>query len=417
MTKISLYCRVLTVMLLFATFSCKKNYLNNPDSPQTVAKIVDSNAVSMSIAGVAAVQNGNIVSQENQKKTNSNSPFQSKQILDSLAVPDNVNPSYYIFNYVGGGYSIVSADNRIQPILAYNDKGHFENSPQLHPGLINWLSVTHKNIQLIKKDRIYKAPKKVTKLWASLATANYVGQHKLTVNNVPPEECHEYNYSNTVGPLLSTAWGQGYPFNVFCPSGSYELGHTPTGCVATAIAQIMRYWQYPTTYSWSTMPADKYGSYSSSLAQLMVDIGNDAGMNWDDSGSSVSGNPEAGVFKNSRFGYSTATLASFNYINVVSNLNGGMPVLVSATYNNPFFGIATGHEWVCDGYTDLVWNYCDVDGNAYGGEFMYLHMNWGWNGTANDYAYYGLVNWTPNGDPTNYHFYQYNQKMIYNIHP
>ena len=66
----------------------------------------------------------------------------------------------------------------------------------------------------------------------------------------PPPDCEDHTYY-TRGPLLGTRWGQGCGYNSYCPYNpeSPYCFRCPTGCVATAMAQVMRYWQYPTYYS------------------------------------------------------------------------------------------------------------------------------------------------------------------------
>ena len=68
----------------------------------------------------------------------------TKQILSAVAMPNDTNPSYYIFNYVGGGFAIISADRRIEPVLAYSPTSSFNVTGNLPPGLTNWLTVNDK---------------------------------------------------------------------------------------------------------------------------------------------------------------------------------------------------------------------------------------------------------------------------------
>lgn len=179
--------------------------------------------------------------------------------MDTLAVPDAINPSYYIFNYVGGGFVIVPADKRVEPIMAYSDRGYFIKSGKLPSGLISWLSLNHKNMQLLRKNSTLKAPVQVTKHWSEFQLTydnGNPGSPRILQLLPTPPPCQDETYITLVGPLLQTQWGQGYPYNALCPAGSYSNYHTPTGCVATAMAQVMYYWQYPSSYNWSIMPLD-----------------------------------------------------------------------------------------------------------------------------------------------------------------
>ena len=75
-----------------------------------------------------------------------------------------------------------------------------------------------------------------------------------------------------------------------------------------------------------------------------------------------------------------------------------------------------GHEWVCDGYQQIYETWCPSDDTPGGGEgFLYLHMNWGWDGTGND-LWQDFNQWIVfDGQTTDN--WQYNQEMTYNIHP
>ncbi len=408
------------LLLLTVLFSCKKDLdVKNPVSLSTsnVTMPKDANFVPFTVAAAAARQvnsshlvSGIMANKGNQVTINrSVINFQNlsgKQILDSLAVPDNVNPSYYIFNYVGGGYLIMPADKRVEPILAFSNNGYFPHSGALPSGLANWLSVNHKNMQLLRKDTSLKQPEGVANLWAEFTSANSgisrIGNSARKALP-PPPPCEPTSSVQTVGPLLQTTWGQGQPYNYLCPVGAYSNGYTPTGCVATAMAQLMYYWKAPASYSWSTMPLtiNYYPvTYPGNLAvaQLMLDAGTSVAMLYHDSGSYPSlGNvfpPRIGAISCSTaltntFGYASATDADYNYLNVVSNLNAGEPVLLGGTDDNTtilFWSFGEdGHEWVCDGYEQIYSTWCPSNGNPGGGEgFLYLHMNCGWDGLSND---------------------------------
>ncbi len=65
-------------------------------------------------------------------------------------------------------------------------------------------------------------------------------------------------YWNSIGPLCGVNWYQGNPYNQFCPTGTggnVTGGHMPTGCNATSIAQLMRFWNYPTSYNLQSQAA------------------------------------------------------------------------------------------------------------------------------------------------------------------
>lgn len=127
-------------------------------------------------------------------------------------------------------------------------------------GLGYWIEATENGIRNIRKQNL-KQSAKMKALWG-----NQQG-----LKNAPPDNgCHPYYY--TKGPLLQTTWGQGCGYNSLLQDCStpYYCYHAVTGCVATAMAQVMKYHTYPASYNWSGMP-DTYGT--TATATLMRDIG------------------------------------------------------------------------------------------------------------------------------------------------
>ncbi len=332
---------------------------------------------------------------------------------------------------MGGGYLIMPADKRVEPILAYSNKGYFSYNSNLPYGLTNWLTVNDKNMQLLRKNTALKVPPGVAKLWAELAAADSGSTKVVNQRIPPPPPCQDTYSSQTVGPLLQTTWGQGQPYNYLCPAGTYDGYHKPTGCVATAMAQVMYYWKTPATYNWGIMPLtyNNYGiSYRGNLdvSQLMLDVGSSVDMLYHDPSSNGTGGsypapfnlvpPRIGpiscttAFKNT-FGYGSSTEGNFDWNRVVSNLNIGEPVLLSGDTNTE------GHEWVCDGWEQENYNWCPSNGSPGGGEsWLYLDMNWGWDNYNNCDGWYDFNYWSVlNGSTVEY--FQYNMAMTYNIHP
>lgn len=189
-----------------------------------------------------------------------------------------------------------------------------------------------------------------------------------------------------VSPLLETTWDQWAPYNNLCPKSC------PTGCVVTAAAQIMNYWQWPqsgfgthtynnmgnidtmdfsqSTYDWANMRNSYEGSYTSdqsnAVALLMRDIGIAYDVQYKTTGSTASFHVK--VFSD-HFGYTPTWTSVSNTSNeeiakfIKSELNEGRPVLYSG-YSTKDSTLETGHALVCDGYTS--------DG--------YFHFNYGWGG-------------------------------------
>lgn len=211
----------------------------------------------------------------------------------------------------------------------------------------------------------------------------------------------------SVEPMITSTWGQGSPFNNDCPGmGS---GHYPTGCQATAMAQIMYHWKYPTkgtgsnqysfngeiykadfsqtTYDWDNMIDNYSKSYTdaqaTAVATLMWHCGAAINMQYTASGSGAF-DVEACKAFNNNFGYKDAQLYNRDYYSeeswmkmVYQEIDAQRPILytgVDATNG--------GHAFVLDGY--------DSDG--------LVHINWGWNGSEDGYFDIAKLN------PANYAF-------------
>jgi hypothetical protein len=434
--------RVLSIsILLLVFFSCKKEATVKSlqsKTAETVQVQKDSNFVRFDLAAAAAKQINQsqlVNSIKGKMQVNGLSLPVNKEILDTLALPDNVNPSYYIFNYVGGGYVIIAADKRVSPILGYDSNGYFPHTGNLSEGLINWLEVNHENMQSLRKNSKLKVPAGVAHAWAELVPASNTGR-PISVNNMdnaPHPPCTPLYLSVTVGPYLTTTWGQGQPYNLLCPAGSYDGSHSPTGCVATAMAQVMYYWKAPAYYNWNSMPtSNNYNGISypgnTDVAQLMLTVGQSVNMDYQGTVSSTDGSKCVGAFKNT-FGYQSAANGDYNYQTVRNNLDAREPVLLSGSTDHHSFlwfnlGFSDGHEWVCDGYNEITTRSCptynpytgDIATPATGATYAYLHMNWGWDNQNNCNGWFAFDKWEVMNGP-DLKNWQYNQSMTYNIHP
>lgn len=202
-------------------------------------------------------------------------------------------------------------------------------------------------------------------------------------------------------PLMTTKWNQSPYYNALCPANSV------TGCVATAMAQIMKYWNYPakgtgfhsynhptygtlsanfggTTYQWSSMP-NTVNSANNAVATLMYHCGVSVNMDYSPQSSGAyviqdSPTPQAcsEYALKTYFGYRSTLQGvqrnNYNqtqWINLLKiELNAGRPVLYAG------FGSGGGHAFVCDGY----------DNNNF------FHFNWGWGGSSDGYFQTSALN-------------------------
>ncbi len=316
---------------------------------------------------------------------------------------------FYIFNNEdGNGFVIIAADDCVTPILGYSYENNFaaENLP---PNLKGWLDGYAEQIRAAVEMRA-TATVEIYADWECLRLRK----------NLPIKS------ETAISPLITTFWDQGEPYNWSCPYNSLTGEYTLTGCVATAMAQIMKYWNYPThgygshsysdwfygnisanfgntTYQWSSMPSRLYTSSTqaqiNAVATLMFHCGVSIEMNYGiGDGSSLFNGSSAYIVYNGYDGYHTycAENALKNYFGYnsalgrkrtgyysdsgwINLLKGDLDDYIPILYGGQGTG---GHAFICDGY-----NYND-----------YFHFNWGWNGqgqgTYND-AYYYINNLNP----------------------
>ncbi len=277
------------------------------------------------------------------------------------------NAPYYAFN-LEQGYVIVSGDDEMTELVGYAENGFFdaENVP---PQMQLWLDGYAEYVAAVQSGKA-KA-------------------RKILLSDSP---------SVVVEPLVTTKWNQDAPFNNFAPEYTDDNNNTQrcaTGCAATAMAQIMKFHNWPEqgvghysyehqsfgtissnfsehVYDWTNM-IDRYnnGEYSNvqadAVALLMKDCGVSLNMNYGPvSGASIYSYTPA--FKN-YFRYSSRTVnrsgcetAEFTRI-ITDELQEGRPIIYCGT------GEDGGHAFVVDGYDT---NY-------------FLHVNWGWGGYSDGY--------------------------------
>lgn len=293
----------------------------------------------------------------------------------------------YVFSInQDGGFIVVSAEDHARAILAYS----FKEGPDLNRLPVNyqkWIEGYKNQIRYIRSNPEEASPE-VVKEWQDLLKGEY-GSSKKSVS--------------AVQPLVSTQWDQSPFVNEYCPYDSYAGERTVTGCVATAMAQIMKYWDYPatgsgyhsyahstygslsasfgsTTYDWASMP-DVVNSSNQAVATLMYHCGISVEMSY---GIPSQGGSGAYVISDRSPVEHCAEYALKNYFKYSQNMQGvirdhystanwvallkseldaGRPMEYAG------FGGGGGHAFVCDGY--------DV--------YDYFHFNWGWGGSYDGY--------------------------------
>ncbi len=291
---------------------------------------------------------------------------------------------FFVFNIGTNGFVIVAGDDNVTPILGYSDEGIFspDNIPQnvkkWFEGYINQIRYT--------VDNNVPATQEIQEEWT-----NYLNGETNSASKI----------AASVNPLMQTKWNQSPYYNSLCPYNSV------TGCVATAMAQIMKYWNYPamgigfhsynhqtygtlsanfgsTTYQWVSMP-NTINSTNNAIATLMYHCGVSVDMNYSPqtSGAYVISSQSPVLhcseyalktyfgYKNTLQGIQRINYNQTQWLNVLkSELNASRPILYAG------FGSGGGHCFVADGY----------DNNDY------IHFNWGWGGAYDGFFQINALN-------------------------
>ena len=280
---------------------------------------------------------------------------------------------YYVFNSTdGNGFVIISGDDRYSKVLGYSDRGTFDVK-HMPPQLKAMLDQFAEN---------------------SAKPSNWNGTH--------PSWNTTFTTRADEGVLLETAkWGQGAPYNGETPLFGDQ--HAPTGCVATAMAIVMKYHSWPETYDWDAMPmqieydGENPPTANSELARLMKDAGEAVYMSYGPTESGADMN-WVGHRLQYTFHYSPdcqfITAANFSndrWLELLKgNIDAGNPVIYQGTNEK----VTQNHAFVLDGYNSIGY-----------------HVNWGWDGWYN--GYYALESLSPNDSQD----FSCNNGMVLNIVP
>ena len=297
-------------------------------------------------------------------------------------------PCFYVFNVSDYGFVMVSATDVVRPILGYSEDGIFETD-NIAPGL-NFMMEDYQESISYALNAVVEAPAEVKAEWNALSKTG----------KLRPQERRA-----KIGPLCPTSWDQKWPYNYYCPDLNRPFasnGKAVVGCVATALSQIMKYWEYPTqgkgkhsykpamddygypeqsanfgetTYDWKNMPyqidANSPQEQIEAVALLGYHCGVAVNMMYDDDGTG-SGAYSIDVpyaisqyfdYAPSNFRARTVSAQIWDtYIREAIEMR--RPIFYSGTALN-----GGGHAFVCDG----------MDENGL------FHYNYGWSGSGDGY--------------------------------
>jgi hypothetical protein len=197
----------------------------------------------------------------------------------------------------------MSSNKKVEPILAYSESGTFNVSKNRLPeGLTFWLNTHIKYV-----DSLEKSQSPVLEDAWKLENIRQVLGEKLNFD-LPKAKITCTPYSFTKPSLNTINWGQGNGYNDQCPNKGCSYpnptnGKAPTGCIATAMGEIMYYHKKPASPNWPGMPSN--GNPSADVALLLRVIGLTVNMNYGCGGSGATMNAAKNAFITS-FGYSNA---------------------------------------------------------------------------------------------------------------
>jgi hypothetical protein len=300
---------------------------------------------------------------------------------------DEILPELYIYYFTNGSYAVVPADDNLRPVLAYSSRP-LEDAEDMPPAFKLWLDFYAQDLLSIRGTEFEHAENK--RLWREVSMNNFGSMPR----------------TRDVSPLIKTNWNQDWPYNELCPlDPAGPGGRVYVGCVATAMAQVMKYWNKPvtgqgsssyfasgygyqsanygnTTYLWDEMPNSVSGS-NIPVATLMYHAAVSVEMGFAPDGSGSNGmrarNALASYF---RFPGSTYVQKQ-NYSATAwetllrAQLDNGVPMYYSGSHTT------SGHAWNCDGYQGTD----------------YFHFNFGWSGSYNGYYYLNSI--TPGSNTFN----------------
>lgn len=335
----------------------------------TVGMLLGSCAVFAAPVSPSVAMNEAIAFRGQNKNYFKKAPSASPQFTLAYTASGEEGNCFYVFNDRGGGFTIVSADDRLPRVIGFSENGEFDYA-KLPDNMKWWLSQYKDEITAFLKEdpRLAKRPMK-------------------RAGSSDRKE---------IKPILTSTWNQTEPYNNLCPIDSRTGQRSVTGCVATAMAQVMRHYEWPvhptgsnagyifngTTLDWDNMLDDYIpGKYSATeanaVAELMRQCGASVNMHYS-SYASGAYSSDVPLALYTYFDYDISmrlqwrdyhTMSEWNNI-VYAELEANRPVYYSGS------SAQGGHAFVCDGY---------LSNN-------YFHFNWGWGGYQDGYFLLNSLN-------------------------
>ena len=323
-------------------------------------------------------------------------------------VKQELTDLYYVFTANDeNGYVIVSADERLRPIIGYSLNSGFiqeeENQPE---AFRKWMQQYKKEMKLALRE-VVEPSEAVEAEWEAF-----------TSGEIEKDEVK-------VDPLTTTTWDQPFPYNALCPQDPNSGQRAVVGCVATAMAQIMRYHAHPaqgtgfhsynhqtfgtvsanfgsSSYNWNNMP-NAISNFNQDVALLSYHCGVSIEMGYGVDVSGVSSLSPVATALKQYFSYSSTTsfVERANYSDaswlqlMKDELENGRPIEYAG------IGQGGGHAWVMDGFENND----------------FFHMNWGWGGYQDGYFTLNALNPSTGGTGAGNSGFNYYQQAVIGIQP
>ena len=311
----------------------------------------------------------------------------------------------YVFNY-DNGFVVMAADDRAYPVLGHGDESAFDIN-NIPDGMLYFFGHYGRQIQYAIDNELV-AEADVAEQWDLLRKEGVTMKTR---------------GEKAVQPLLTTTWNQDWPYNYYAPAcqSYWTNNHCYAGCVATAMSQVMKYWNWPetgvgehsyssssyggtlsanfgnTTYEWSIMPNSVTSANAGGLAValLMYHCGIAVDMDYAPDGSGAHTEDVAdALITYFRYGACANMKSRDSYTRtkwedmLIEQLDRGIPFVYAGSDSNG------GHAFNCDGYNNQ----------------RRFHFNWGWSGSGNNYFQIDALN-SGNGNFNTY------QRAVFEIIP
>lgn len=317
------------LLLLFALVSCDEQRVLNDNTVlyRQIPKneVIYVKNVNKELAGQVATNF--MEGLENVKSVHINE-------LDSIVDWDG-KTAMYIVNFKPIGFVITSADIANQPIVGYSTENNLikpkkdGDVPDALTNLLVETIIVNNWLQDNKSDAPQHIIQENINDWFLLQVCKQRLDLEIrlddeiihwddTCKGTPSVLVGETETS--YGEYCKTAWGQREPYNYFAPN------HYPAGCVAVAVAQIMKFHEHPDVFNWSIMPYHCTSKYSNitpgdwEVARLIRDIGAKVGMNYAPDGSGASSENARNALVYNYGYYEGAELNSYDYDRIVDEI-------------------------------------------------------------------------------------------------